>query len=205
MVQVSATFAVAYVGYYVAEAVCKTSGVISTVVTGIMTNFFGHAMMNCSSLFDDFWSLVEHLLNTVLFTLGGVVWGEYKSQGYCFSICFNLDHHTGAVIANGGQEKLFTGKDWGYLVLLYLVLSAIRAFSFTVAYPITSRIGLKSSVKETSFSVYAGLRGAVGLSLALFLDNEVQGHGGEAFREQTRKLFGYVSYRLENVVSMLDF
>ena len=34
---------------------------------------FGSSMLNDKKLLDDFWALVEHLLNTVLFALGGAV------------------------------------------------------------------------------------------------------------------------------------
>jgi len=44
---------------------------------------------------------------------------------------------------------------------------------FTAAYPITVRIGLKTNWKETSFQIYGGLRGAVGLALAIALENNV--------------------------------
>lgn len=40
-----------------------------------MVKFFGSSMLNDKKLLDDFWALVEHLLNTVLFALGGAVSG----------------------------------------------------------------------------------------------------------------------------------
>jgi Sodium/hydrogen exchanger family len=132
-------------------------------------------MINDAKLLDDFWALVEHLLNTVLFVLGGTVWG--------------------AIIAEGEKDHSWTGRDWGFLILLYVLLAAIRMFLFACTFPITSRIGLKTSWPETFFQVHGGLRGAVGIALAIFLDNEVrEASGGEVneFTEQTRKVFGLV-------------
>lgn len=43
----------------------------------------------------------------------------------------------------------------------------IRLGLFAVAYPITSRIGLKTNWRETLFQVHGGLRGAVGVSRLL--------------------------------------
>lgn len=103
-------------------------------------------------MLDGFWSLLEHILNTILFTLGGVEWG--------------------VAVATPGE---FLAKDWGYLFLLYAMLTLIRAFNFFLFYPITSRIGLKTNLKETIFQIYGGLRGAVGIALALALDNAVKG------------------------------
>ena len=84
--------------------------------------------------------------------------------------------------------------DWGYLFILYALLTVIRAFSFFLFYPITSRIGIKTSIKETIFQIYGGLRGAVGIALALALDNAVRenaGHQSGAAKD-THKLFGMI-------------
>jgi hypothetical protein len=67
-------------------------------------------MINDPKLLDDFWTLVEHIVNTVLFTLGGVVWG--------------------ATIMKGENERSFTAKDWGYMILLYAFEALIRWFFF---------------------------------------------------------------------------
>lgn len=108
------TVAIAYIGYYVSEVVFGFSGVISTVVTGVMTSFFGRPFINDPKLLDDFWILLEHLLNTgklcivgssshalgkrkahvgllfhfgpVLFALGGVVWVSWWQVGSALAI-----------------------------------------------------------------------------------------------------------------------
>jgi NhaP-type Na+/H+ or K+/H+ antiporter len=175
VVQVTATIAVAYLGYYVAEPVLEMSGVISTLMTGLIVKFAGRGMVNDPKLLDDFWTLVEHILNTLLFTLGGTVWG--------------------AVIADGEQRGVWTGEDWGYLVMLYVLLHVIRGGLFLITFPVTMRIGLKTSWQETVFQVYGGLRGAVGIALALALDNEVNRQEGadiSKFKDQTTKLFAMV-------------
>jgi NhaP-type Na+/H+ or K+/H+ antiporter len=124
----------------------------------------------------DFWTLVEHLLNTLLFCLGGLVWGT--------------------IIANSGSRRgNFTGSDWGYLALLYVILTAIRFFLFAVSFPIVSRIGLKSNWQEMVFQSFGGLRGAIGIALAIFLDNEVRQESSgrwQKFELQTNKVFGFV-------------
>ena len=177
VVEVTATMAIAYIGYYAAEPVWETSGVIATLTAGVLVKFLGRAVINDAKLLDDFWTLVEHLLNTVLFALGGTVFG--------------------AVIASGTKSRdgYFTGMDWGYLFLLYVLLHVIRFFLFVVNYPITSRIGLKTNRRETLFQIYSGLRGAVGIALAIALDNEVaRATGGTEpnATNETRKLFGFV-------------
>ena len=77
------------------------------------------------------------------------------------------------------------------------MLTIIRFFLFLVAYPVTKNIGLGTCWKETFFQVHAGLRGAVGIALALSLDSQVShiSSGGEVdpmYQDQSRKVFGFV-------------
>ncbi|GAX29583.1 hypothetical protein FisN_24Lh041 [Fistulifera solaris] len=173
VVEVMGTAAIAYTGYYVSDFVWATSGVISTMTTGLVVKFLGRAFINDLKLLDDFWTLMEHILNTVLFTLGGVVWG--------------------AVIARGERDGVFTAKDWGYMLLLYVLLHLMRVLQFLAVYPVTKRIGLSTNMAETAFQVFGGLRGAVGIALALALDNRVNAAGADPiFAEQTTTLFAMV-------------
>jgi NhaP-type Na+/H+ or K+/H+ antiporter len=58
----------------------------------------------------------------------------------------------------------------GYLVLLYVLLIVIRFVLVFGLYPITSRIGLGTNVRESVFMSYGGFRGTVGIALALSLN-----------------------------------
>ncbi|KAL7549741.1 hypothetical protein ACHAWF_013007 [Thalassiosira exigua] len=149
VVQVMATLGFAYITYYAAE-VPGSSGVIAVVFCGLTAKAFGNDMINDQSTMNKFWDLVEHILNTVLFALGGLVWVE--------------------IISNQTRSYKFTGSDWGYLFALYALLTVIRGVLVAGFYPIVSRIGLKTNVKESVFIVWGGLRGAVGIALALAFD-----------------------------------
>jgi NhaP-type Na+/H+ or K+/H+ antiporter len=174
VVQVVATITIAYLTFYVAEPVAGTSGVIATIFCGFVTKAFGIDMINDLHMMENFWILVENILNSVLFTLGGLTWGT--------------------VIANtGSREGHWTGQDWGYLILLYVLLTVIRFLLFFGFYPLYSRMGLKSRWQECFFQAYGGLRGAVGIALAIQLDAtvfaETQNPEYQAF---ATKLFGMV-------------
>jgi len=163
VVQVTSVLAIAYLNYYVADFVWRTSGVIATVSAGLLIKLLGRAMVNDLKLLEDFLTLVEHLLNTILFTLGGVVWGD--------------------LVAIGERDGFWKAREWGYLILLYVLLQIIRGVSFLGFYPISSRIGLKTNWKETAFQIYGGLRGAVGIALAIALETEVVHVSGDVAGE----------------------
>ena len=177
VVQVGASITTAYLCFYSAD-INKMSGVMAVVFCGITTRAVGTVMINDLELWENFWNIVEHLLNTLLFALGGAVWGTI-------------------IAPSDARTEAFAGKDWGYLIILYLLLNMIRFFLLFVCYPVTSRIGLKGDIKETFFAAFGGLRGAIGIALALSLDAEVREYtemfsAGYEFRDETNKLFGMV-------------
>lgn len=58
--------------------------------------------------------------------------------------------------------------------MLFVFLILIRFFLVFAFYPATSRMGIGQSIKEAIFMSYGGLRGAVGIALALSLHSEVR-------------------------------
>ena len=147
VVQVTATLASAYLCYYTAEAVLGMSGVISVVTLVCSTKLIAEHLFSDMVMMDKFWTLVEHILNSLLFTLGGNVWGR--------------------IISNGDPEHIiaftFGAKEWGEMILVWVLLVCIRFFLVFAFYPLFSKIGLKSSIREAVFISWGGLRGAVGI------------------------------------------
>ena len=78
---------------------------------------------------------MEHLLNSLLFALGGVVWGR---------VCALQD-----------EAYDIRPREYGYLLILYSLVVLIRFCQVSVFYPILSRIGLKSAWQEAIFLSYA--------------------------------------------------
>jgi len=90
--------------------------------------------------------------------------------------------------------ETWTGTDWAYLLLVFVLLIVIRFFLIFAFYPITSRMGIGQSIKEAIFMSYGGLRGAVGIALALVLYNETVEYTGDDGKwvDYSSKVFGMV-------------
>ncbi len=171
VVQVTSTITVAYLAFYVSEILAGCSGIISVLFCGVTTKAFGETLLNNTALTTDFWHITEHLLNTTLFCLGGAVWGGITSK-----------------------------SDWIYLVCLYVAVIMIRVFLVFSFFPFTSRIGISQNWQEALFMSYGGLRGTVGVSLALLLsaqiyeqteDESVSEETRQAYRVYVDKLFAF--------------
>ena len=65
---------IAYLSFFTAEIMCHCSGIIAVVFCGLTTKAWGATLLNDARLTRDFWHTTEHLLNTILFVLGGAVW-----------------------------------------------------------------------------------------------------------------------------------
>ena len=155
IVQVTITITIAYLCYYVADEIAHTSGVLSVVFCGILAAAFALPKIHDATTLDNVWEAIEHLGNTLLFAIGGVVWGNYVSFG--------------AVL----DQDVFAAEDWGYLLLLVVFVVLIRTVMVACSYPVVANFGLKTNRREAAFMVWGGLRGAVGIALALALDNRV--------------------------------
>lgn len=93
--------------------------------------------------------------NTVLFFLTGVV-TQRAMSGYNNMTGFQVIYK-------------FKTIDYYSVVAFYFVMMLIRAALVLASFPMLKVLGTGTNVKDATFMVWAGLRGAVGLSLALLV------------------------------------
>ena len=96
VIQVVATISTAYLVFFTSEILAGCSGIIAVLFCGVTTKAFGETLYNDLRLSVHFWEITESLLNTLLFTLGGCVWGDIMStEAY-----------------TGDAKFVFSAKDW---------------------------------------------------------------------------------------------
>jgi NhaP-type Na+/H+ or K+/H+ antiporter len=152
ILQAGAALTMSYLSYYVADRLLHMSGVTASVTVGILAKAFGRGLMRDEKRMIEYLSLLEFLFNTLLFALGGTIWGALLVRDV---VDENLEFS--ATI------------EWFWLLIMYLMVMAIRFVQVGLVYPFFARLGLRSNWKEAIFLSFAGMRGAVGIALALSL------------------------------------
>ena len=145
LVEVTITFAAAYLTFYVAEDVCHVSGVLALVALGLCVASFGKSRIspNSEHSVHTWWRILTYHGNTLIFLFVGV------------SMVLDNDF---SVIA---------GRDWGMVIVLWAFLYVIRAAMLVLVSPLMRCTGYPLRLKEAVLIVHGGLRGAVSLALAL--------------------------------------
>lgn len=148
LIEITLTVSASYITFYVAEAWLGVSGVLALVALGLETNLNrAHISPEVEKFLHWFWEMMAYLTNTVIFTLVGVVIAERA---------FN------------DVEP----QDWFNLLALYIGLTIIRGLAIALLSPLLSRLGYGISWGKGIVITWGGLRGAVGLSLALVVEHD---------------------------------
>ncbi|CAG7822907.1 unnamed protein product [Allacma fusca] len=148
-VEITITLVAAYMTYYVGEDILGVSGVMAVVALGIT---MGAEKTSISPEIEDFvhhfWAMLGYFANTVLFMIVGIL------------------------ITETALSKIDI-EDWIYLLFLYISLNIVRLLMLAILYPLVSRFGYGLTWQNMMVMMWGGLRGAVGICLALDVyDNE---------------------------------
>ncbi|CAL8460804.1 g335 [Coccomyxa elongata] len=153
MAEITLTIVSAYGTYIVADELMHVSAVLAVVILGIYMSAKG--VMAISRKVEHplhiIWEELEFLANTLIFVLSGVI-------------------ITGKIWESSTTKADYIQPaDYGYAVLLWVYLVVIRGLLFVIFWPILKRSGYGLTVKQAAVLSWSGLRGAVGLSLSLFV------------------------------------
>jgi len=143
LVQITLTITCAYSSFFCAEKFFSVSGVLATVVAAVTVGSHGWEAFTSREQMGHFWHALEYLFNTILFFLSGMILGRVCRDGDTVS------------------------KNWLNLLALYVACTVIRFLLVGLFYPIMSRLGYGFTRNEAIVLAWGGLRGAVGLALAI--------------------------------------
>ena len=96
--------------------------------------------------------MCAYLLNTVLFLIAGCYLGDVLQR-----------------FVHGNDDDGVVHTDISFLIILYLVCIFARAIAILVCYPALRRLGTGMQPRTAVVLLWGGLRGAVGLALAIMV------------------------------------
>eukprot|EP00252_Welwitschia_mirabilis_P008895 TRINITY_DN21146_c0_g1_i2.p1 TRINITY_DN21146_c0_g1~~TRINITY_DN21146_c0_g1_i2.p1 ORF type:complete len:1146 (+),score=210.80 TRINITY_DN21146_c0_g1_i2:272-3709(+) len=174
VIEITLTLTVSYVAYFTAEDAVEVSGVLTVMTLGMFyaavakTAFKGESQRSLHH----FWEMVAYIANTLIFILSGVVIAENILQS---------------------QDIVVTDNSWGYLFLLYVFLQVSRLLVVAILYPGLRYFGYGLDWKEATILIWAGLRGAVALSLSLILNRSSYSASIPELTSKTGALFVFLT------------
>lgn len=145
-----------YLVFYLSEHVFGASGVLATVVYGLSLAKRKHLAMTVPTAEQNevVWQEIGYVANSFTFALAGVILIR--------------------ILTHSGDTRFDRAEQFGTAVALYFILALIRLFAIFIHYHAMracTKGGYKVQVKEAIFMTYSGLRGAVSLCVALFVDH----------------------------------
>eukprot|EP00753_Platysulcus_tardus_P007775 PLAT15481.1.p1 GENE.PLAT15481.1~~PLAT15481.1.p1 ORF type:complete len:1352 (-),score=644.53 PLAT15481.1:882-4937(-) len=149
--EVTFTVLVSYLTFYVAEATqLHVSGVLAVVAMGLYMSARGRTAISPVSeqTMEHFWAIVGYIANTLVFMVAGLV------------------------VARQMLSNEIEAIDWLLLGVLYICLNVIRALVTFMLRPVMNCMGDEVTLKDAAVMSWGGLRGAVGLALALIVQED---------------------------------
>ena len=145
-VEVTGTVLCAYVCYLLSSSYIGSSAVLSLVVFGIFMGRWRNASLSppVHHALHHIWAWLVYVANTLLFLLSGVI----VCRGFFLS-------------------PQVSASDFGYSVLLYLILQLTRCVGVAILAPVSRWCGYSMTWREAVMMSWSGLRGTISLMLAL--------------------------------------
>jgi len=175
--EVTLTFLAAFGTMLIAEAtVLGLSGILSLVTLGLTMAAGGKFFLSSEAAhaMHFVWGILSHLANTVIFFVAGLIIAGPDVLG----------------------SKAFIDSIWrrfSKLLVLFILLQVIRAVMVASLWPILSRGHYTFNARQAVAMSYAGIRGVVGLCLALVVQETLSQYKsplGDAEQEASVHLLG---------------
>jgi len=140
-----------YLCFWLGELVVGTSAVIAVVFMGLYMNWHKSALSpEVLHYMHQFYEMIAHILNTLIFAIAGT--------------------KLGALLGTYQLREILV-LYWGQILAIYPIVLLTRFVAIALFFPLLSRIGTKCTWQDAVVMWWGGLRGSVGLALALVIDH----------------------------------
>lgn len=154
--------------FFVAEHVCRSSGILSCVFCGLVLARFAPPILTQPHTIHTVWATLEYCANTLIFLLSGVLALQ--------AILRHLREGTGELL----------GRELPLALFVYAMLNVVRAAMVACLWPLISRfedphdrgVGKFLDRRAAAVIAWGGLRGAISLALAIVVTHDVEGKRG---------------------------
>jgi NhaP-type Na+/H+ or K+/H+ antiporter len=147
---ITITFLSCYLTFFLAENVVKVSGLLSVVVLGVLMAMHAKMRMNPETLetIHIVISFIQFCLESILFLITGVFIGKM----YIFQ-----------------DKNTLEAADYTKSLIFFLAMNVARYVMINMLLPLINKSGYPLNWKDVIVLSYGGVRGALGLALALIV------------------------------------
>lgn len=170
VIQTALTICIAYSSFALAEGAFHISGVLATVAAALIMAHKMWPNVVCKESMHDIWHMIEYFGNTIIFFLSGALTGRTMlSESIKFA-------------------------DYMHLIVIYILCQLIRGTLIFASRPLLKHLGTDKQpvkVEEAVVMTWGGLRGAIGLALAIQVQSEKA--KGKVSKSDADKVLFYAS------------
>mmetsp|Transcript_10966 Transcript_10966/g.28178 ORF Transcript_10966/g.28178 Transcript_10966/m.28178 type:complete len:790 (+) Transcript_10966:143-2512(+) len=158
VVEIFITITGAYITFFVSEDIFGVSGILASVALGFLMAAVGNSKISPSVQhpLHTVWEMLEWGGNTVIFLLAGTIITQEIAEANTSNF--------------GSSAGLPIGEAIGWGISIYAACVVIRFVSVLLHFPLLRSIGYGMTWQDAAVIVWSGLRGAVGLALALLVN-----------------------------------
>ncbi|CAF1445914.1 unnamed protein product, partial [Adineta steineri] len=147
-VEITITFGLAYLIFYIADVEIGVSAVLALVAMGLYMSKYKYCISsNVQPVMASVWRITTYFINILIFTVTGII----LAKSFI------------------GTASSITSKDFGYSIILYIIIHIGRIVLIIVLYPLIKCTGVHLSWKECIILAWSGLRGSMALILVLIV------------------------------------
>jgi hypothetical protein len=147
-VEITFTFGLAYLIFYVADVELGVSAVLALVTMGLYMSKYKYCISsNVQPSMASAWRITTYFINILIFTV------------------------TGLILARSfiGTATSISAKDFGFSIVLYIMIHIGRILTIVILYPLIKCTGVYLSWKDCIILAWSGLRGSMSLILVLIV------------------------------------